>query len=99
VIVMDIAMPGIGGLEAIDSYPRAANRRRAFSCSRHIEDAMHARRVMKSGAVGYPHEAQCSRELIQAIRQVALGKTYLEPSIAQQLAMQHLNGQKIPLIC
>ena len=55
---------------------------------------MHARRVLKAGAVGYLTKRSAAEELIQAIRQVAQGKTFLEPSIAQQLAVQQLTGEK-----
>jgi two-component system, NarL family, invasion response regulator UvrY len=81
VIVMDIAMPGIGGLEAIDRIHAREPQARILVLSAH-EDAMHARRVMKSGAVGYLTKRSA---------------TYLEPSIAQQLAMQQLNGEKSPV--
>jgi two-component system invasion response regulator UvrY len=96
VIVMDIAMPGIGGLEAIDRILSRDSQARILVLSAH-EDAMHARRVMKSGAAGYLTKRSAAEELIHAIHQVALGKTYLEPSIAQQLAMQQLSGQKSPV--
>jgi len=55
---------------------------------------MHARRVLKAGAVGYLTKRSAAEELIRAIRQVAQGKTFLEPSIAQQLAVQQLTGEK-----
>ena len=58
---------------------------------------MHARRVLKAGAVGYLTKRSAAEELIQAIRQVNQGKTFLEPSIAQQLAMQQLSGEKSPV--
>jgi two-component system invasion response regulator UvrY len=53
--------------------------------------------VLKAGAVGYLTKRSAAEELMQAIRQVAQGKTYLEPTIAQQLAVQQLNGQKSPV--
>jgi len=93
VVVMDISMPGIGGLEAIDRILAREPQARILVLSAH-EDAMHARRVLKAGAVGYLTKRSAAEELIQAIRQVAQGKTYLEPSIAQQLAMQQLSGEK-----
>jgi two-component system invasion response regulator UvrY len=96
VVVMDISMPGIGGLEAIDRILAREPQARILVLSAH-EDAMHARRVLKAGAVGYLTKRSAAEELMQAIRQVAQGKTYLEPTIAQQLAVQQLNGQKSPV--
>ena len=96
VTVMDISMPGIGGLEAIDRILAREPNARILVLSAH-EDAMHARRVLKAGAAGYLTKRSAAEELIQAVRQVHQGKTYLEPAIAQQLAMQQLNGAKTPV--
>ena len=96
VVVMDISMPGIGGLEAIDRILAREPQARILVLSAH-EDLMHARRVLKAGAVGYLTKRSAAEALIHAIRQVAQGKTYLEPSIAQQLALQQLSGEKTPV--
>ena len=96
VVVMDISMPGIGGLEAIDRILAKDPAARILVLSAH-EDAMHARRVLKAGAAGYLTKRSAAEELIQAIRQVRQGKTFLEPQIAQQLAVQQLSGNRNPL--
>jgi two-component system invasion response regulator UvrY len=96
VVVMDISMPGIGGLEAIDRILAREPQARILVLSAH-EDIMHARRVLKAGAMGYLTKRSAAEALIDAIRQVAQGKTYLEPSIAQQLALQQLSGNKSPV--
>jgi two-component system invasion response regulator UvrY len=96
VVVMDISMPGIGGLEAIGRILAREPGAKILVLSAH-EDVMHARRVLKAGAVGYLTKRSAAEELIQAIRQVSQGKTFLEPAIAQQLAMQQLSGQKGPV--
>jgi two-component system, NarL family, invasion response regulator UvrY len=96
VVVMDISMPGIGGLEAIDRILAREPTARILVLSAH-EDAMHARRVLKAGAAGYLTKRSAAEALMQAIRQVQQGKTFLEPEIAQQLAMQQLNGERNPL--
>lgn len=96
VVVMDISMPGIGGLEAIDRILAREPGARILVLSAH-EDAMHARRVLKAGASGYLTKRSAAEELIQAVRQVHQGKTYLEPAIAQQIAVQQVNGAKSPV--
>ncbi|MCW5620670.1 MAG: response regulator transcription factor [Burkholderiales bacterium] len=96
VVVMDISMPGIGGLEAIGRILARESQTKILVLSAH-EDAMHARRVLKAGAVGYLTKRSAADELIQAIRQVSQGRTYLEPGIAHQLAVQQLGGQKSPV--
>ena len=96
VVVMDISMPGIGGIEAIDRILARVPTARILVLSAH-EDAMHARRVLKAGAAGYLTKRSAAEALMQAIRQVHQGKTFLEPEIAQQLAMQQLNGERNPV--
>ncbi len=96
VIVLDISMPGIGGLEAIERILAKEPAIRILVLSAH-EDAMHARRVLKAGAAGYLTKRSAAEELIRAIGLVHQGKTYLEPGIAQQMAMQQLSGERNPV--
>jgi two-component system invasion response regulator UvrY len=86
VVVMDISMPGIGGLEAINRILAKEPSSRILVLSAH-EDTMHPKRVLKAGAFGYLSKRSAPEELIKAIRLVAEGKTYLEPAIAQQVAL------------
>jgi two-component system invasion response regulator UvrY len=96
VVVMDISMPGIGGLEAIDRILAKEQAAKILVLSAH-EDVMHARRVLKAGAAGYLTKRAAPEALIQAIRQVHQGKPFLEPEIAQQLAVQQLSKNRNPL--
>ncbi len=96
VTVMDISMPGIGGLEAIDRILSKMPDSKILVLSAH-EDEMHASRVLKAGAIGYLTKRSAAEELIKAIRQVSQGKTYLEPSIAQRLAVQQFSGGNSPI--
>ena len=97
VVLMDINLPGgIGGLEAIERILAKQPGTRILVLSAH-EDAMHARRVLKGGAVGYLTKRSAAEELIHAIGVVHQGKTYLEPGIAQQMAMQQLSGERNPV--
>lgn len=96
VVVMDISMPGIGGLEAIDRILAKDPGVKILVLSAH-EDAMHARRVLKAGAAGYLTKRSAAEELIRAIHQVYQGKTYLEPGIAQQMAVEQVSGTRNPV--
>lgn len=96
VVVMDISMPGIGGLEAVNRIMAKDPQARILVLSAH-EDTMHPKRVLKAGALGYLTKRSAAEELIHAIRQVAQRKTFLEPGIAQQLAVQQLSGNKTPV--
>jgi two-component system invasion response regulator UvrY len=96
VVVMDITMPGIGGLEAIDRIMAKDNSAKILVLSAH-EDSVHPKRVLNAGAMGYLTKRSAAEELIKAIRMVAARKMYLEANIAQQMAIQQLNGEKNPV--
>ncbi|MDA0238221.1 MAG: response regulator transcription factor [Proteobacteria bacterium] len=96
VLVMDISMPGIGGLEAIDRVLAKEAHQKILVLSGH-EDVMHARRVLKAGAIGYLTKRSAADVLIDAVKTVFRGKTYLEPQIAQELAVQQVTGDKDPV--
>ena len=96
VLVMDISMPGIGGLEAIDRILAKVVNQKILVLSGH-EDVMHARRVLKAGAIGYLTKRSAADALIDAVKTVYRGKTYLEPQIAQELAVEQVSGNKDPV--
>jgi two-component system invasion response regulator UvrY len=96
VVVIDITMPGIGGLEAIDRIMAKDNSAKILVLSAH-EDSVHPKRVLNAGAMGYLTKRSAAEELIKAIRMVAARKMYLEANIAQQMAIQQLNGEKNPV--
>ena len=96
VVVMDITMPGIGGLEAIERIIGKDSSARILVLSAH-EDSVHPKRVLNAGAMGYLTKRSAAEELIKAIRTVAGRKMYLEASVAQQMAIQQLNGEKNPV--
>ncbi|MDP3210439.1 response regulator transcription factor [Methylotenera sp.] len=96
VVVMDITMPGIGGLEAIERILAKDNTARILVLSAH-EDSVHPKRVLNAGAMGYLTKRSAAEELIKAIRTVASGKKYLEASVAQQMAIQQLSGDQNPV--
>jgi two-component system invasion response regulator UvrY len=96
VVVMDITMPGMGGLEAIERILARDNTARVLVLSAH-EDSVHPKRVLNAGALGYLTKRSAPEELIKAIRTVAQRKMYLEASVAQQMAIQQLSGEKSPV--
>lgn len=96
VVVMDITMPGIGGMEAIDRILSKDSNAKILVLSAH-EDSVHPKRVLNAGAMGYLTKRSAAEELIKAIRTVASGKKYIEASIAQQMAIQQLSGEQNPV--
>ncbi|WP_334106236.1 response regulator transcription factor [Methylobacillus sp.] len=96
VVVMDITMPGMGGLEAIDRIKAKDEHARILVLSAH-EDSVHPKRVLNAGAIGYLTKRSAAEELIKAIHTVAGGKMYLEANVAQQMAIQQISGQQNPV--
>ena len=96
VVVLDITMPGIGGMEALERIMARDPQARILVLSAH-EDSVHPKRVLNAGALGYLTKRSAAEELIHAIRTVAGRKRYLEASIAQQMAIQQYSGDKNPV--
>jgi two-component system invasion response regulator UvrY len=96
VVVMDITMPGMGGLEAIDRILAKDSSAKILVLSAH-EDSVHPKRVLNAGAMGYLTKRSAAEELIKAIHMVATGKKYIEAGVAQQMAIQQLSGTQSPV--
>jgi two-component system invasion response regulator UvrY len=95
-VVMDLSMPGMGGMEALKRLLAKDEDARILVLSAH-DDTLHPKRVLEAGALGYLSKRSAPEELIQAVRQVAAGKVYLEPALAQQLAIQQVTGTRNPV--
>jgi len=97
VILMDISMPGIGGLEATRKIALSLPGVKIIAVSIHDDDPFPAR-LLEAGAVGYLTKGCDVREIISAIRSVHTGKQYITPAVAQKLALSFLNnGEKSPI--
>jgi len=96
VLVLDIAMPGIGGLEAMNRILARNPGARILVLSAH-EDSSYPRRAMQVGALGYLSKRGAPAELLRAVDVVARGETYIEAGIAQTLAVQGLRGPQGPV--
>ncbi len=96
VIVMDITMPGIGGMEAIERILAKESATKVLVLSAH-EDSVHPKRVLNAGAMGYLTKRSAAEELVKAIRSVSAGKKYIEANVAQQMAIQQLSGEESPV--
>jgi len=91
VIMIDLAMPGIGGIEAIKKIIARDPGARILALSAH-EDISHPRRVLQAGALGYLSKRQAPEVLIDAIRRIAKGGRVIDPELAQQMAMAGVSG-------
>ena len=95
VVVMDLSMPGMGGLEAMRRLLAQDPKVRVLALSAH-EDTAHPRRVLRAGALGYLAKRSAPDELIAAVNAVARGDRYVDAQTAQALAMANLDGDSSP---
>ncbi len=91
IVVMDISMPGIGGIGAIERIIARDSSARILVLSVH-EDSVFTTRALQAGALGFIPKRSAPEEMLKAVEQVASGKTCIDPAIAQQIAMQKLTG-------
>jgi two-component system, NarL family, invasion response regulator UvrY len=91
VVVMDLGMPGMGGLEALRRIRARNPDARILALSAH-DDPMHARRALREGALGFLSKRSAPEALIEAIASVAAGRRYIDPNHAQKLALAEIEG-------
>lgn len=92
VVLMDVKMPGIGGLEATKKLMAIDPQIRIIvvtSC----DDDLYPERLMKAGAMGYITKGADLEEMVAAIRSVSKGTPYMSANIAQQLALKNFGGK------
>lgn len=92
VILMDVNMPGMGGLEATKRLQRVAPDSKVLVVTVY-GDEPYPSRVLQAGAIGYMTKGASVDEMVQAIRCVNIGKRYISPEVAQQLALKHLSDE------
>ncbi len=91
VILMDMDMPGMGGLEATKKILRIATDVKIIVLTVHDEDPFPTK-VMQMGAAGYLTKGACPDEMVNAIRSVNSGQRYLTTKIAQQMALSQFKS-------
>jgi two-component system invasion response regulator UvrY len=91
VVLMDVNMPGIGGIEATKKIIRYCPDVKIIMLTVHTEDPFPSK-VMQIGAHGFLSKMTGSEEMINAIRSVNVGQRYIAPDIAQQIALNQFNG-------
>lgn len=95
VVVMDLSMPGLGGLETLRRLRARDSAPPVLVLSAH-EDTAHPRRALNAGALGYLSKRSAPETLPEAIRAVAHGRRYLDAQTAQALALSQLDGAASP---
>lgn len=90
IVLMDLKMPGIGGLEATHKLLRANPAIKVIAVTACDEEPF-PYRVVRAGAAGYITKTASVEELVTAIRKVYSGQPYITPEIAQQMAMRQVS--------
>lgn len=94
VVLMDLHLPGISGLEAAARIVAHNGDCKVIALTGH-NDSPFPRKFLEAGASGYVTKDGPVEELLQAIRQVAAGRRYLSPHIAQNMALETMNGSSV----
>lgn len=96
VVVLDITMPGKGGLEVLQELRRERPKLPVLVLSAHPEDQM-ALRLIRAGASGYLTKDQAPKVLLTAIRKVLHGQKYVSESLAEKAVVEWASDSAKPL--
>ena len=90
VVVMDVTMPDLNGIEATRQILAASSGTRVLGLSQHADRRLLAD-MLKAGAVGYLLKTSCGTELVGAVRTVVAGHAYLSPEITGVVVGDYVN--------
>jgi DNA-binding NarL/FixJ family response regulator len=96
VMVMDLSMPGMGGLEAIRRILMRYEKAKILVLSMH-EDLSFANQALKLGAKAYLTKNALADDLVKSIETVTQGDVFLSDEIAKKMAMQSISGNQDPV--
>src|SRR5213594_543182 len=91
VLLMDVGMPGLNGIEAAERVRTATPTTRVIILSMHTGEE-HVTRALKAGAAGYLLKDAEPDELERAVRRVARGEPYLSPAVSKYLVQSYARG-------
>ena len=95
VVVMDVAMPGLNGIEATRKIVKANPHTKVIALSGHADRHL-VREMLKAGASGYVLKNRAYEELVRAIGEAMKGKTYLSPEVTQGVVDTYIKGALKP---
>ena len=99
VVLMDVSMPGMNGAEATERLRKDCPRVKVLALTVY-EDKSYLRKLLTAGAAGYVLKRAVVEELVRAVRTVAAGGSYVDPTLAGKLVSsyisQHTGGLKQP---
>lgn len=95
VLLLDLSMPGVSGLDAAERIAADCPKVKVLALTMH-EERGYVSRVLRAGAAGYVAKRTAAAELVHAIRTVAGGGTYIDPSLAGALLGAHMQRPSRP---
>src|SRR6202521_4506305 len=96
VVVMDVAMPELNGIEATRRLAASTPRTRVLALSMH-KDSVYVREILRSGARGYLLKDSVDADLLAAVRAVAKGEGYLSPGVSDAVLSDYRRHVTDPL--
>lgn len=96
VILLDISMPGLSGLETLKQLRSEGIKTPVLMLSMHSEE-QYAVRVLKAGASGFLNKESANEELISAVHKLLAGRKYVSPTVAEILANTTADDNSKPL--
>lgn len=96
IVLCDLHLPGISGLEVTERVVRKGGRPRVVIVSV-LDDGPLPKRLIEAGASGYVGKGGDANELLRAVREVALGKRFLASGVARNLALSSVDGGDSPM--
>ncbi len=96
VVVMDVAMPELNGIEATRRLAESLPRTRVLALSMH-KDSVYVREILRAGARGYLLKDAFDRDLVAAVRSVAGGEGYLSPAVSEAVLSDYRKHVSDPL--
>jgi len=97
-LVMDVSMPGIGGIAALERLLAWDATARVLMLSAHHDDVVPVR-ALRAGAAGYLCKRSAPETFIDAVAAVLAGRRYIDPELAQRVALAQLAGSSSPVDC
>ncbi len=96
VVVMDVAMPELNGIEATRRIVAGSPRTKVLALSMH-KDGVYVREILKAGARGYLLKDSADSDLVTAVRAVAKGDGYLSPAVSEAVLSDYRKHATEPL--
>ena len=95
VVILDLAMPGLNGVDAAREIARSAPKTKAILLTMHKEDP-YVLQALSAGVHGYVLKTQASADLVQAIREVTRGSIYLSPGVSRAVVDAYRAKTELP---